>query len=371
MTGQTHILIAEDEERLLNSMQFLFHGKGYRVTKTRTGTDALQIVKICHSEGTPIDLLITDIQMPGMDGESLIRAVREFDISMPVLVMTGFGHKEMVIRLMHLGCNDYIDKPFGLDQMEAHVESLLEKSRLDAADKRQLAQMKFMEEKTRSLGHDLNNMMNVTLCYTELAMNSLDDSHPAKKRLSKALASANAAEDIAQRLFHLKKHISSAVTRPTELRAVVDGAASILRSYAPENITVGSVADDQPIWLVLNAEQIRQALLNLGKNAIDAMADGGTISFATTIEESRRVAEEPLSMHACVSVSDTGPGLSPEQLSKMFKEEFTTKAHGHGYGLLAVKAVVEECNGWIVVENGENGGAEFKLYFPLERSKVR
>ncbi len=124
-TEQSHILIAEDEECLLSSLQFLFHRKGYRVTKAKTGTEALYVACTCYREGTPIDLLITDIQMPGMDGEGLIRAIRKFDKRMPMLVITGFGYKDLVVRLMRLGCSDYIDKPFGLDQIEGRVKSLL------------------------------------------------------------------------------------------------------------------------------------------------------------------------------------------------------------------------------------------------------
>ncbi len=127
-TEQLHILIAENEGCLLSSLQFLFHRKGYQVTKAKTGTLALHAACKSYREGAPIDLLITDIQMPGMDGEKLIRAIRKFNTRMPILVMTGFGYKELVVRLMRLGCSDYIDKPFTLNQIEDRVELLLSKT---------------------------------------------------------------------------------------------------------------------------------------------------------------------------------------------------------------------------------------------------
>ena len=120
-----HILLADDEERLLDSMNYLFEMKGYKVTKTKSGIEALKIILAYHNEGNPVDLLITDIQMAGMTGEELITAVRQFDPKLPVLVITGFGYKELVIRLLRLGCSDYIDKPFGPSQIEEHVENLL------------------------------------------------------------------------------------------------------------------------------------------------------------------------------------------------------------------------------------------------------
>lgn len=124
-TIQSHILIVEDEDWLLNSIHFLLRSKGYQVKKANTGIEALQIVNQCKCGGNPINLLITDIQMPEMNGETLIRKVREFDSYMPILVMTGFGTKELFERIIRLGCNDYIDKPFGLDQIVASVELVL------------------------------------------------------------------------------------------------------------------------------------------------------------------------------------------------------------------------------------------------------
>jgi DNA-binding NtrC family response regulator len=134
ITSEKHILIAEDEEGLLNSMQFLFHRKGYWVSKAKSGSEAYEIFLLCSREQSPIDLLITDVQMPGMDGEILIQNIRRLDPRMPILAMTGFGHKEMVIRLMRLGCNDFIDKPFTMDQIEHRVESLLSPASHGTAD---------------------------------------------------------------------------------------------------------------------------------------------------------------------------------------------------------------------------------------------
>lgn len=131
--SQTHILIAEDDERLLTSVEFLFHRKGYRVTKAKTGREALEIASTCRREGIPVNLLVTDVLMPDMNGESLVCAIRNIDTHLPILVMTGIGTKALVRRLHQLGCNEYIDKPFGLDQIEARAESLLAQGLVDAS----------------------------------------------------------------------------------------------------------------------------------------------------------------------------------------------------------------------------------------------
>lgn len=134
---KTHILILDDEEPLLASMQFLFHRNAYRVSTANTGNETLQITRTCYDDGEPIDVLIVGTRMPDLDRTILIRDVRAFDTLMPILLMTGFGCKELVIGLMELGCNDYIDKPFSLGHLEDRVVGLLAKARLNAAERKQ------------------------------------------------------------------------------------------------------------------------------------------------------------------------------------------------------------------------------------------
>jgi DNA-binding response OmpR family regulator len=130
---RTHILISDGEERLLNSMQFFFHWKGYRVSKANSGPDALAIIRKCSHEGNRIDILIVGIELPGMTSEVLVRVVREFDAHLPILVMAGFGRKEMAIRMMQFGASGYIEQPFSLDHIENRVELMLAQARASFA----------------------------------------------------------------------------------------------------------------------------------------------------------------------------------------------------------------------------------------------
>jgi sensor histidine kinase regulating citrate/malate metabolism len=94
------------------------------------------------------------------------------------------------------------------------------------------------------------------------------------------------------------------------------------------------------------------------------MAAGGTITFTVSIEQSAGDLQESTKL-ASITVSDSGPGFSDVQLSKVFKEGFTTKLQGHGYGLLAVKEAIDKNEGDIEVKNRPNGGAQFLIRFPL------
>jgi CheY-like chemotaxis protein len=103
------ILIAEDEPLALETAVMSLSAEGYDVKTGTTGAEALSLLR---EEGGGFDLLITDIHMPQMGGLELIRHVNEEFAGLPILVMTGAGDKDMVVRLLRIGVADYIDKPF-------------------------------------------------------------------------------------------------------------------------------------------------------------------------------------------------------------------------------------------------------------------
>jgi len=111
---------------------------------------------------------------------------------------------------------------------------------------------------------------------------------------------------------------------------------------------------------IVDEDQIRQALDNLVNNAIDAMADGGTLVLAT------RTACENGTHYVVIDVSDTGPGISPDLVQRIFEPFYSTKdiGHGTGLGLSICKKIMEEHRGSIRVSATAGGGATFSLFIP-------
>lgn len=114
--------------------------------------------------------------------------------------------------------------------------------------------------------------------------------------------------------------------------------------------------------VLIDAEQVRQAINNLISNAVDAMPEGGTLRVSTAAEEVNNIT------YVAVHVADTGPGIPEEKLSLIFEPFHTTKLMGHGTGLgLSIsRKIMEEHGGFIKAENRESGGALVSLYFPYE-----
>lgn len=113
--------------------------------------------------------------------------------------------------------------------------------------------------------------------------------------------------------------------------------------------------------VLFDGRLMKQALLNLVKNAIAAMEDGGVLTIQTALKD-RRVA---------ITVSDTGKGIPPDILSKIFEPFFTTKSTGSGLGLTLVYKIVHEHNGELAVKSTEEEGAHFTILLPAARKDLR
>jgi two-component system response regulator PilR (NtrC family) len=121
------ILIVEDEKNMNEVLKILLEGEGYDVTSAFDGYEGSEIIK-----KDIFDLVITDINMPGMDGFDILRIVKELSPDTIVVMITAFGTTESAIEAMKLGAYDYIDKPFKIDEIRLIVKKAIEKKKLSA-----------------------------------------------------------------------------------------------------------------------------------------------------------------------------------------------------------------------------------------------
>ncbi|OGP68220.1 MAG: hypothetical protein A2170_14530 [Deltaproteobacteria bacterium RBG_13_53_10] len=122
---QFKILVIDDEPILRESLEMAFRMTGYDVRAARTGEEGIEIFQ----KETP-DLVVLDHWLPGMNGDEVLRKIKEKDPEVPVLIMTAQGSIEMAVNSMKLGAFDFLVKPFELDQIESLVKKGLERIRL-------------------------------------------------------------------------------------------------------------------------------------------------------------------------------------------------------------------------------------------------
>ena len=120
-------ILVVDDERSMREMLDIFLGReGYSVTECAAGTEALRLL----DEKGPYDLVITDINMPGLSGFDLLREVKARFSDLPVLMITAYGSPDSAVEAMKLGATDYITKPFRIEEIKARISAAVERRRL-------------------------------------------------------------------------------------------------------------------------------------------------------------------------------------------------------------------------------------------------
>ena len=130
MPENRHILVVEDEEHLAVGIKFNLEAEGYRVTTTEEGPKALEII---NAEGCDVDLILLDIMLPGMSGYTVCESIRQAGNDLPILLLSARTLPEDRTRGFDAGANQYLTKPFELDELLSRVKNLLLQHRRVAA----------------------------------------------------------------------------------------------------------------------------------------------------------------------------------------------------------------------------------------------
>lgn len=124
------ILIVDDEAGMQRLLSRVLERQGYETLTVGSAADALQLI-----ESDSFDLVLTDIQMPGMNGLELLREIKAFDPSLPIIVVTAYGTVESAVESLRAGAYDYITKPFETDEIKLTVAKAFERERLLAENR--------------------------------------------------------------------------------------------------------------------------------------------------------------------------------------------------------------------------------------------
>jgi DNA-binding NtrC family response regulator len=129
--AKSHVLVVDDEELYRRSLRRILDRVGHQVSEARDAAEALSIL----TQGG-LDLVLADVQMPGLNGLELIRQIHEIDPDLPCIVITGYGTAERSVEALRAGAYWYLEKPFEqghLDVVRRLVEQAIEHGRLKAA----------------------------------------------------------------------------------------------------------------------------------------------------------------------------------------------------------------------------------------------
>ena len=222
------------------------------------------------------------------------------------------------------------------------------------------------------IAHDFNNILSVILGYTDLAKEDAPPGEEYQKDLDAVLTAANRAKDLVKQILAFSRQ-SQTERIPINITPLIKEGLKMLRSSIPTTISIIEDIDPQIGVIMGDPTQIHQILMNLCTNAYHAMGDpGGTLSVTlkttvVTSDDQKMLLHVTPGEYVELVVSDTGVGIGPYIIDKIFDPYFTTKGidKGTGMGLAIIHGIMADCGGAITVESQLGKGSTFHTYFPI------
>ena len=334
----------------------------------RDGVDALTVLAANHD----IDLVVTDINMPRMDGLTLLQKLQEGEDNLSTVIVSAYGDMANIRTAMNRGAFDFLVKPIDFLDFDTtiaktirHVEVLREARQRQAENQRLELASQHKSQFLANMSHELRTPLNAILGYTELILDSVYGDMPQKAR------------DVLDRVQRNGRHLLGLINDVLDLSKIEAGQLSLsLTDYSMQDVVEGVYSAVEPLALekkiALKIEvssdlppgrgderRLTQVLLNLVGNAIKFTDQGEVVIRASAADGSFNLA-----------VRDTGPGISKADQAKLFQEfqqvdnSITRKKGGTGLGLAISKRIIEMHGGRIWVESRVGHGSTFSFTLP-------
>ncbi len=211
------------------------------------------------------------------------------------------------------------------------------------------------------VAHEIRNPLTVMKLLSDTLAQGMDANDPRLEDLGVMREKISHMEGVVSRVLGMSKAQSGAF-KPINLRESADKAMVLLRLKLQQLGVKFAVEGEPKIPLVEgNPGQIQQVFLNLMLNAVQSMSTGGNLVVKVGVEPG------PQGEVVVIRIADTGTGIAPEILPKIFESFFTSREDGTGLGLAIVKRIMRDHRGDIIVESTGPAGTVFKLWMPVAK----
>lgn len=249
----------------------------------------------------------------------------------------------------------------------------------DITERRAIESQLHLARKMESIGtlvggiaHDFNNILYMIMGNTELALEDVPAWNPAHDQLQEIKTAGLRATDIVNQLLNFSRK-SDQDLMPINLIHVIKNALKFMRSSLPSNITIRKHLPETETVIQADPVQIHQLVMNICTNASQAMEGTGGVIHITVKTDflpedfSNKHPKLRSGYYATIEISDSGPGIDPTVIDRIFDPYFTTKAFGKGsgMGLAVVHGIVTNHGGVVTVESPPGKGAVFTIHLPV------
>jgi two-component system sensor histidine kinase/response regulator len=369
------VLIVDDESTQVVALCRTLGAEGYATTGTASANEALSLLRSAvDNPATAFDVLMTDLQMPEMNGISLLRAAHEVDSVLMGIVMTGHGTIDTAVDAMKSGALDYIVKPFKLkavipvltraislrrlrlENAELSARVAERSAALEAANRHLKVANKELEAFTFSISHDLRQPLSAMIGFSEYLI--MQKAGPLNAEQQDCLCdirdSGRKLVQLTEDLLHFSRVSHQSLSRqPVSVAALVNEVIRGLRNVEPDravDFRVGELPQVQADPVLL-----KQVFANLLSNA-----------FKFTRHTSNafiEVSGDRLGAEYVFAVRDNGAGFDMANAQRLFaifhRLHTAEQFEGTGVGLSIVQRIIERHGGKISAEGSVGEGARF------------
>ncbi len=353
------ILVVDDNQAFADFVRTVLESKDFRVSVALDGKTAIEKAL---SDGP--ELVLLDLKLPDIPGEELLLRMKGINRNIAVVVITGFGGEQVAIDMMRRGAIDFLLKPIDHEALLLSVKNALEIRDAQIED-RAFDRYPSLERFFPFLAHEIRNPLHAISGALAIIQRRSD---------SKDVLLGQSIKIINEEVHHLNDFVQECLNfvKPPNTVRFIEADVNEVVSVVMNIISHMFEAESKKIKMVMELdpnlpriyahyEEIKQAFLNIVKNAFEAMPDGGEL-----VIKARRKSDSPRNLE--IIFVDSGTGIKKENLEKLFSPFFTTKPRGTGLGLAICRRIItERHHGRIYMTSEEGNGTTVTVELPIGR----
>lgn len=359
------LLVVEDNLDVLQMLARELSLQEYEVLEFDRGKDALQAV-----EDETFDLAILDVMLPDMSGYDLCRRIKEDERTraVPVMLLTALKDPREKIRGLDMGADEFLNKPFQVEELLARVRALLRTAHLTRALEKSLSEFSHLQELKNQLHryviHDIRGPMTSIMGALDL-LGQEPDPATAKWLVNKSKKGCEAIMEMVHTLLDIDRMERGELEFDRQDVDIVETVRETLEQWVPlgesRRVTVVTELPTAPILIPADKPYVKRAVGNLLANAFRYSPPDESVLVTLTDEADHGVVQ--------VAVSDHGPGVPRELSERVFEPGFSYGAgqekmpRGFGLGLTLCRMVAKGHGGNAWVEPNVPKGARFVVRF--------
>ncbi|MFP5246595.1 MAG: ATP-binding protein, partial [Thermoanaerobaculia bacterium] len=294
-----------------------------------------------------MDVILADYHLPSFDGLSALAIARELVPDVPFIFVSGSIGEERAVEALRNGATDYVLKDRMTRLPNAVVRALQEREAQSARHRleQQLEQARRITSLGRiaaTMAHEFNNVLMGIQPFVEVMERTQADAR-VQKIAQQIARSVHRGKAVTQEILRFVND-GDVERAPVDVASWLDGLTGELRALLQGRELLVDIAPE-PLWIEGDADVLQQVMTNLVINARDAMPRGGSVTIRAQRAEPCDIGMRDAALH--LSITDTGTGIEPEVLDRIFEPMFTTKRKGNGLGLAFAHQVVTRHGGQI------------------------